>query len=310
MVVATNSQSSLSYVVESTAGTTPATPTLITIPKKGGSGFTQTFEELADGSIYSDQQERASSQGNVSVTGTIEVDFRKGDYDTLLEGALRGTWATNVLKIGNTQKSFTLQDSQADIGQYFVTRGAVVDSLSMTVDVTSSSPVATTFGMSALTHDLVQTDIASATTDASTNLPMTPFSSAIQIGDQGGALSDICVTSIDFSLTRSNEVERCVGSKAGKSIIAATNVIEGNFTIYLRNEVTYNRFVNETQTAIEVPIDDPSGSNPYVFLFPNTKIITAETIATDATGGRMVNCGFKAFYDPTEESALVITRTA
>ena len=115
MTVADNSQSSFSYVVETTAGTTPSTPTLITLPRKGGTGFTQTFEELPDGSIYADQQERASSQGNNDVTGTIEVEFRKGDYDTLLEGALRSTWVTNVLKIGSTQKSFTFQDSQADV---------------------------------------------------------------------------------------------------------------------------------------------------------------------------------------------------
>ena len=310
MTVADNSQSSFSYVVETTAGTTPSTPTLITLPRKGGTGFTQTFEELPDGSIYADQQERASSQGNNDVTGTIEVEFRKGDYDTLLEGALRSTWATNVLKIGSTQKSFTFQDSQADVGQYFVTRGGVISSLAMSIDVGASNPVTATFGMTALTHTLVQTDIATSTTAPSINQPMTPFSSAIQIGNQGGALADICVTSLDFSLTRSNEIERCIGSRSGASVISATNMIEGSFTIYLRNETTYNRFVNETKTAIEVPIDDPTAANPYVFLFPNAKIISAETIAADGSGGRIVTCGFKAFYDPTEESAMVITRTA
>ena len=36
----------------------------------------------------------------------------------------------------------------------------------------------------------------------------------------------------------------------------------------------YNRFLNEVETAFEVSVDDPTGSNAYTFLFPRVKFNT------------------------------------
>lgn len=308
MAVAQQSQSQLLFVEETTYGVTPATPTMITLPRATG-GFTEERALQEDNAIYADRQMRPAIHGNSTASGEIAGNFRKGDWDPFLESALQSTFTANVLKIGSTLKSFTIQDGQTDINQYLTTRGAIVNTMSMSLDINSDSPVSVTFGMTAKDLTIGQTDGASVITPASTNQPMNTFGASIGIADQGVAPADICMSSVEFTLDNQTEYGRCIGDRAPKEVIPGQVSITGSFTLYLRNETTYERFQNETLSAFEVPMNDPTGSNLYTFLFPNIKINSAETLVTAPSGARLLNCNFAAYYDTTEQSSLVITRT-
>ena len=68
-----------------------------------------------------------------------------------------------------------------------------------------------------------------------------------------------------------------------------------------------NRFLNETESALSVGVDDPTGSNDYGFLFPRVKFNGASVPVSGPTS-RIITIPFVALYDTTKGSSLVITR--
>ena len=105
MAFAQGSRSSLSFITESTFGTTP-TGNFTNLPFSTHS-LNLTKDRLAGTDIQADRMARVDRHGNRQVGGDIVVDLRDGDYDVLLESAMLNTWATNVLKVGVAPKRIT-----------------------------------------------------------------------------------------------------------------------------------------------------------------------------------------------------------
>ena len=81
------SRSSLSFIVESTFGTTPA-GNFTNLPFSTHS-LNLTKDRVAGNDIQADRMPRVDRHGNKQAGGSLEVDLRKGDYDELfLESAL------------------------------------------------------------------------------------------------------------------------------------------------------------------------------------------------------------------------------
>jgi hypothetical protein len=70
-----------------------------------------------------------------------------------------------------------------------------------------------------------------------------------------------------------------------------------------------NRFLNETETGVQVIVNDPTGSNPYTFKFPRCKINSAD-VGVDGPTSRIVSMEFVGLYDTDETSNMEITRTS
>lgn len=86
--------------------------------------------------------------------------------------------------------------------------------------------------------------------------------------------------------------------------------IEGTLTAYIENATLIDRFLNETETAFDVSVNDPSGSNEYKFFFPKVKINSADA-PLENPQSRLVTLSFVALYDDAdggEGSNLVIYR--
>ena len=84
-------------------------------------------------------------------------------------------------------------------------------------------------------------------------------------------------------------------------------MVEGSFTAYFEDEALINRFLSETETEIEVTVDDPTGVNDYEFLFPKAKINGAD-VSVDGPTSRVITIPFVALYDSTELTNFKITR--
>ena len=102
MAFAQGSRSSLSFITESTFGTTPA-GNFTNLPFSTHS-LNLTKDRVAGTDIQADRMARVDRHGNRQVGGDIVVDLRDGDFDAFLESAMLNTWATNVLKVGTTPK--------------------------------------------------------------------------------------------------------------------------------------------------------------------------------------------------------------
>jgi len=303
MAFAQGSRSSLSYIVESTFGTTPA-GNFTNLPFSTHS-LNLTKDRVTGNDIHADRMPRVDRHGNRQVGGDIAVDLRDADYDALLESAMLGTWATTVLKVGTTPKFFSIEDYAADIDQARVFTGMSVST--MGVSLAPNQMVSTTFGM-------VGKDMAISATEktqdaASGAAPFDAYSGDLAIGNVASSSAVAIVTGLDFTLTNSYAPTFVIGDDSAPSLEYGRADIEGTLTAYFEDEALINRFLNETETELEVSVDDPTGANAYTFLFPKIKINSAD-VGVDGPTSRMVNMSFVALYDATEGTNLKITRPA
>lgn len=306
MAFSQGSRAGLSYVVESTFGTTPGTPSLIELPYTTHS-LNLTKERVTGTDIQPDRMLRVDRHGNRSVAGDIVADLRKADFDPFLESAFFNTFSTNVLKIGTTPKFFSIEDAATDITQYRLFTGMSVSSLA--VSIRPNQMVTGTFSMIGKNMSISGSSVDSVKTASSGNAPFDAYSGALKIADAGGVLAtSAIVTGIDFSINNALAPTFVVGSSTTPQLEYGMATVEGTITAYFEDAALINRFLSETETALEVSVDDPTGSSDYTFLFPRVKINGAD-VPVDNPTSRIITLPFVALYDTTEATNLKLTRS-
>lgn len=304
MAFAQGSRSSLAYIAETAFGTTPATPTFAYLPFNTHS-IDLTKDRVEGNEIQSDRMTRVDRHGNKQAGGSVEVDLRKGDFDEFIESAFFSSFSTNVVKVGTTPKYFTIEDAAEDISQYRTFTGMAVSGMS--VSIAPNQMVSTTFDM--VGKDMTQAATTASTggtpTAATSNQPFDSYSGTIS--DGGSAVS--IVTSIDFSIQNSLAPTFVVGSDAAQSLEYGRAVVEGTMTVYYEDATLINKFLNETESTIEVSVDDPTGANSYTFLFPRVKYNGA-SVPVQNPQSRLITMPFVGLYDATEATNIKLTRTS
>ena len=300
MAFAQGSRSSLSYIVESTFGTTPA-GNFTNLPFTTHS-LNLTKDRVAGNDIQSDRMPRVDRHGNRQAAGDIVADLRDADYDPLLEAAMLGAFSSDVLKVGTTPKFFSIEDYAADIDQARLFTGMTVNSLG--VSLAPNQMVTGTFGMVGKDMTIGATE---KTQDAASGAaPFDAYSGDLKIANSGASLAaSAIVTGLDFSVTNSFAPTFVIGDDAAPSLEYGRAEVEGTLTAYFEDAALINRFINETETALEASVGD--GTNSMTFLFPRIKVNSAD-VGVDGPTSRIVNISFVALYDSTEGTNLSITR--
>lgn len=306
MAFSQGSRAGLSYVVESTFGTTPGTPSLIQLPYTTQS-LNLSKERVTGTDIQPDRMLRVDRHGNRTAAGDIVADLRKADYDPFLESAFFNTFSTNVLKVGTTPKFFSIEDAATDITQFRLFTGMAVSSLA--VSIRPNQMVTGTFSMVGKDMSISGTSVDATKTASSGNAPFDAYSGALSIGDAGGSLSAAAiVTGIDFTINNALAPTFVVGASTTPQLEYGMATVEGTITAYFEDAALINRFLNETETALQVVVDDPTGSSDYTWLFPRVKINGAD-VPVDNPTSRIITLPFVALYDTTEATNIKLTRS-
>jgi hypothetical protein len=303
MAFAQGSRSSLSYIVEATFGTTPA-GNFTNLPFSTHS-LNLTKDRVAGNDIQADRMPRVDRHGNRQVAGDIAVDLRDADYDDFLESALLNTFSTNVLKVGVTPKFFSIEDYAADIDQARVFTGCSVSS--MAISLAPNQMVTTTFSM--VGKDMTISGTQKTQDAASGAAPFDAYSGDIAIGNVASSSAVAIVTGLDFTLNNSFAPTFVIGDDSAPSLEYGRAEIEGTITAYFEDAALITRFLNETESELEVSVNDPTGANAYTFLFPRIKINSAD-VGVDGPTSRIISMSFVALYDANEGTNLKITRPA
>jgi hypothetical protein len=264
-----------------------------------------TKDRVAGNEIQADRMPRVDRHGNRQTAGDIVVDLRDGDYDDLIESAMLSTFdvGTGVIKVGTTPKFLTLEDYAEDIDQARLFTGMAVNT--MAVSLAPNQMVTTTFGM--VGKDMTISQAEKTVSAASGAQPFDSYSGDLAIGNVGGSSAVAIVTAMDFTLTNSFAPTFVIGDDSTPSLEYGMAAVEGTLSAYFEDAALINRFLNETETEIEVSVDDPTGTNAYTFLFPRVKINSAD-VGVDGPTSRVISLSFVALYDSTEGSNLVITK--
>lgn len=312
--IATGSSAKFSYVVESTAGTTPANPAFNEFSINDFS-LQMTKDTFTDPSIQSDRQTHFFKHGNKKIGGNVAVTLLgvgaspTGNtlFDPWLESVFNSAWVSNVLKIGNTVKNFTVEkilSTPDNIKHYFRYKGVQATSLSL--EVALNAPVKATFGFMGLSEDAVATTaLTGATYVAQPSAPQPLVHiNANNFFKEGGTVSSL-MTAFSFTMNNESDANFALGSATAQSITSSTAKITGSCTYYFSDAAMYNKFVNETSSSLEVKLSD--GTRSYTFLFPNVVYGAANNVVNNENV-IVLTMPWTAVYDATTGTTLQITR--
>lgn len=299
MACAQGSRHEINYIQESTFGVTPATPVFKAF-RNTGTTLELSKTSLVSNELRSDRQISDFRGGNKQVGGDISFELSADSFDDMLEAALGGTWTTDVLKAGTTQRSFTIERLFDDVTQYLRYTGMVASGFSLSVNPDAMVEGSVSFVGKG--QEVSQTIVTGATySSAPTTLPFDSFSGTI---NEGGA-SIATVTGLEITLDNGSEASFVVGSAETPCIVDGRSNLAGTVTAQFRDEVLLNKFINETESSLEFTLTD--GTNSQTFLLPRIKY-TGGSVPVSDEGLVTISLPFQALYDETEASNITITR--
>lgn len=289
----------ISFVPEVVFGTTPTTPAMKFLRFSGGFPTLEKNTFVSE-EIRSDGQVADLRHGSRRVTGDLNFELSYGAYDEWLQAALGGTWATDVLKAGRTPRYFSIEERHTDISQFAVTTGVSVNTMSLSIQ--PDAMVTGSFGIVGRNQIFNASSLGTPTAVAS-NAPFSGFTGAIT---EGGTPVGI-MTALELSLTRNIEPVHVVGpSDLAKEYVIGQNVVTGTATFLLESKAQIEKFTDETESAIEVTLDGPSGDDLKITL-PRIKYTGASR--QRGTGASLVvSMPFQALLDDVSGTNLMFTR--
>ena len=298
MAISQGSTVAIEYIKETTIGTTPATPQTALIPY---TSFNMEYERdfFVDPSRNSDNMPRFMSAGAYKTAGSLGSVYQHAQQDEFLAGALMGTWATNVLKLGNTKSGFTFNEWDSTLSLARTFTGCEINTLS--IDVPVSNVVSLELGLlgRTMTPGAAMLDSTPTALLAGKN-PFTHVGGYVKL-DGATAYTTAIKVNINNNIGQLN----VLGQNSVYDTFMNQKTVSGSISIVYDTNTFYTKFMNGTAAAVEFQLSD--GTNTHTWKMPNVKF-NKMTASTDA-GVRILQADFTALYDATLGSILSITRT-
>ena len=296
------SRSRLTYVVESSFGSTPSNPAMIELPFNTHS-LNLSKERVQGNEIQSDRMPRVDRHGNKSAAGDIVCDLRADDFDNWIESAFFNTFTSaGELTIGTSPQYLSVEDGSLDITQYRQFSGIAVSQMSLSI--APNQMIETTFSTVGKDMTQAQTSLDDSPTAASSNQPFDSYGGSIK----DGGVEVAVVSSIDFSISNSLSPTYVVGSDSAQSLEYGRAVVEGTLVAYYKDATLIDKFINETSSSIEVAITDPGSSNTYTFTIPNVKYNGGD-VPVENPQSRFVTLPFVGLYDSSTTTNLKLVKS-
>jgi len=110
------------------------------------------------------------------------------------------------------------------------------------------------------------------------------------------------IKSADIMIDNSLRGQEAVGVLGNAGVAAGTIVASGKLEVYFADKVIYEKFLNNTETSLAIPVQDNLG-NGYIISFPRMKYTAAKINATGLDQDNMLSLDFDALMDNTATSA-------
>lgn len=304
MAIANGAQHSIHYIVESTYGTTPSTPTWTPLPHTGTT-LAMTKDAIESEKLRGDRQVEDFRHGNKTISGDVSSELEYSAFDDILEAVLGGTWTTNVLKAGSTRRSYTIERKFADLATAEYHRYSGCEFNTLSISVSPNSMATCTFGVVGKDLALATSEVASSTYSA--DVGNTPFDSFTGSISEGGS-SIATVTSIDINIENGLEPLFSVGSDTTNQPSIGKSRVTGTLTTYFDSKSLYEKFINETESSLTLVLTDLDG-NSYTIDMSTVKYNSGQPDVS-GEGSVTVSMDFVALYNSSDVSQIVITRAA
>jgi hypothetical protein len=235
-----------------------------------------------------------------------------GAFDTWIQAVLCGTWTSDVLHNGTTDRSFLIEKGFNDIAKFISLRGATLNQLSF--DISSRKQV--TFK----TSWMAAQGYVSGTSVAGTTAPTAAIDNEVmRAGDlialiDGGtsniALNGEKVKRITFDVNNNLRPHELATAYQSDNFGRGVMNITGTLETYLTDSVIYGAMKSNSLCELCFTVKDPSlaTNNAYKFLFPKIKLAQAPTPIGGVDSDVMEVVTWQALYDAGVGYTVEITR--
>lgn len=138
MTISAGSRHSMAYVLESTYGTTPASPVFTPLRHKGTT-LALNKKTFTSAELRSDRQISDFRHGTKEVNGDVTVELSSGSFKDLWQAVMLGTWAARSTYTASTISAASADNSFNDSANGFITAGFVVGDTLTTSSFTNSA---------------------------------------------------------------------------------------------------------------------------------------------------------------------------
>lgn len=310
MATAESNRVSLKYVPETVYGTTPVDSTDWKYIRFTGESFSASTTMTPSNEIRSDRHIASAPKTARSASGGFDLELSPSTFDDFLEAALCGTWTTNVLEVGTTQRSFSVEKHFEDLGRYLQLTGMRVTSANL---VSNTNSILTgNFGFMGNgetrgTTSVVGTgSVAAADTNDVYNVASDVGSITID-----GSSTGFCISALTLDVNNNGREINCIdGSDFASNIAYGSASVTGTFDAYMTVELwdtLLDAVANNSDVALQYVISDTLG-NSYTILLPRIKVSADSPQATAKDSDITVSFSFTALLDSVEGTSLRITR--
>lgn len=310
MTIADTSGTRLAFVTESTEGTTPSSPSFNTLRFTGESlvGEKQT---VSSNEIRSDGNVPDVTKVGKMVSGGFDFELTYATLDTLLESALLGTWASNVLKNGRDRKSFTFEKTfetgATDVYRRYA--GCLINTT--TLNFQAKQIVTGNMSLIGRSYSAAAAALSGATYAAANTKAVMNCSSdfaSLTIGSVSPALQ---VRSIRLNLNNNLRAQDKIGSDNLAGVGLGQHVVTGSIEAYLENKAVLDLLDNHTSSSLSFTVGSVSGEK-YTINLPKLYMTAGDAQTPGNNQDVMVNMDFQAIYDtsgsPANNCSIKITR--
>lgn len=206
------------------------------------------------------------------------------------------------VKAGTQLKTFQFERAFTDIGQFLLYKGCAVDSMKLSIK--PEEIITAVFGI--LGKDMTQAAATNSTavTAAAANSPFDAFNGVLQEGGTTIAY----VTGLDIELSNGRQVKGVVGSTSPQEIFEGGSETSGTVSLFFQDAAMLNKFINETESSLDVRLNDPNGTDFMRIRMPRVKY-TGGTLDNPKEGPVMLSLPYTALLDATAGTSLIVQRS-
>lgn len=304
MPFASGSGVRVAYVAEVTPGTTPATPSFKTFRATGG-GMRTNKTVITSDERQSDRNVRDEILTGLGVSGSYDYEFTSDTLDDLLEGALCGTWATNVLKNGIAAKYYTVEETY-ELGATDTFRrfaGSRVNTLSLSM--AAREKVTGSVGLMGMQETLATAIVTGATYAAPATTQVATASSNVASLTVGALAPK--VRSLSLDINNGLRERPTVGSMYTQEFGEGRFELTGSMACYFESNAVYQAVLNHDTAALSFTLG-VEANKKYTISLPKIRLGDGEVTAGGNDDDIMVTIPFRGLYDTTALATISITR--
>lgn len=285
MGVSSVSRSRVAFIAETTEGTTPTLPTFQILRQTGGGLGTRKQAEPS-GEIQPDRNVRDVFQLSQYVEGSYDFEFSHATLDPFIEAALGGSWTSNVVSVGTTERFFTFEELDVAGAANLFARftGARVNTFEL--NIRAEQRVTGSVGLLARQEALASAILSGATYTAA-NTEVVESGASLVLAQFLGMSPLPEVRGIRLSVNNGLQRNMKLGSLVATTPTVDQAVITGEIECYFDDNAQYNLALNHSAGQIQFTLGG-TANKKYTFNMPAARILSPTR--TRGGNGQAVMC--------------------